>query len=314
MPKPGGVKKGWIRQYVVVCDFKLFLYDISPDRSALPAVHVSQILDMRDEEFEVSSVRESDVIHANKKDIPCIFRISTSLMNPPGVRNHTLMLAETESEKTKWVVALNELHRILRRNNLPCRTVYRAKELVDSSITLTKSACCGAIIDADRLVIGTDEGMFCVDLDRDEIARIGETKKIHEIEYIAEEQLIVVISGKQRHVRLIPVRALDGDDVEWIKVPETKGCITLTAGVMRIGPPAMYCLCVAVKRQNTSQVIIYEVTRTKARHKRLREVLLPAQAQSLDIFSDSRLCIGYQSGFTVYSLMGDQHPQCKWKE
>ena len=71
-----GVKKGWMRQYVVVCDFKLFLYDISPDRSALPSVFVSQVLDMRDEEFEVSSVRESDVIHANKKDIPCIFRVS----------------------------------------------------------------------------------------------------------------------------------------------------------------------------------------------------------------------------------------------
>ena len=65
-----------MRQYVVVCDFKLFLYDISPDRSALPSVFVSQVLDMRDEEFEVSSVRELDVIHANKKDIPCIFRVS----------------------------------------------------------------------------------------------------------------------------------------------------------------------------------------------------------------------------------------------
>jgi serine/threonine-protein kinase MRCK len=64
--------------------------------------------------------------------------------------------------------------------------------------------------------------------------------------------------------------------------------------------------------QNTSQVIIYEITRMKARHKRLREVLLPAQAQCLDIFSDSRLCIGYQSGFTIYSLMGDQHPQCEY--
>lgn len=75
MPKPGGVKKGWMRQYVVVCDFKLFLYDISPDRSALPSVFVSQVVDMRDPEFEVSSVRESDVIHASKKDIPCIFRV-----------------------------------------------------------------------------------------------------------------------------------------------------------------------------------------------------------------------------------------------
>jgi serine/threonine-protein kinase MRCK len=44
-------------------------------------------------------------------------------MEPPGLKNHTLMLADTESEKTKWVVALSELHRILKRNNLPNRTV-----------------------------------------------------------------------------------------------------------------------------------------------------------------------------------------------
>lgn len=78
VPKPGGVKKGWLRQFVVVCDFKLFLYDISAERNAQPSVSVSQVLDMRDEQFEVSSVRDSDVIHANKKDIPCIFRVSAS--------------------------------------------------------------------------------------------------------------------------------------------------------------------------------------------------------------------------------------------
>merc|ERR1719391_1173708 len=70
------------------------------------------------------------------------------------------------------------------------------------------------------------------------------------------------------------------------------------------GLSGSYCLCVAVKRT----VIIYEITRLKSRHKRLREVLLPAQAQSLDVFSDGRLCVGYQSGFTIYSLLGDQHP------
>ena len=69
---------------------------------------------MRDPEFEVSSVRESDVIHANKKDVNCIFRVTTSLMDPPGVRHQCLMLADTESEKTKWVVALNELHRYVK--------------------------------------------------------------------------------------------------------------------------------------------------------------------------------------------------------
>lgn len=83
VPKQGGVKRGWVRQFVVVCDFKLFLYDISADRNALPSVHVAQVLDMRDPQFSVSSVKDSDVIHANKKDIPCIFKVSEN--NPVSV-------------------------------------------------------------------------------------------------------------------------------------------------------------------------------------------------------------------------------------
>ncbi|XP_076277391.1 serine/threonine-protein kinase gek isoform X2 [Lasioglossum baleicum] len=306
VPKMGGVKKGWVRQFVVVCDFKLFLYDISPDRNALPSVSVSQVLDMRDEEFSVSSVRDSDVIHATKKDIPCIFRITTSLLEPPGLRNHTLMLADTESEKTKWVVALSELHRILKKNNLPNTTIFRAKELLDNTLALIKNVMSGAIIDPDRLVIGTEEGLFCLDLDRSEIARIGEGKKIYLLEYVTEEQLIVVLSGKQRHVRLVPVRALDGDEVEWIKVAETKGCITLTTGVVRRSP-LTYCLCVAIKKQNASQVIIYEITRMKTRHKRIRELMLPCHAQTLQVLSEGRFCVGYPSGFSIYSILGDHH-------
>ncbi|KAK7079886.1 hypothetical protein SK128_013347, partial [Halocaridina rubra] len=304
VPKPGGVKKGWSRQFVVVCDFKLFLYDISPDRNALPSVWVSTVLDMRDDQFEVSTVRESDVIHANKKDIPCIFRVTTSSM--VGVRHHTLMLADTENEKTKWVVALNELHRILKRNRLPNRQVFSAHEVVDGSVTLIKNAVCGTVIDPDRLLVGAEEGLFCIDLDNCEIARIGDSKKIVSIDYIGEEQLIMVIAGRQRQVKLIPVRALCGDDVEWIKVAETKGAIAFTTGKFRTPSSHnfSYCLCVAVKRQ----IIIYEINRAKGRHKLFRSILLPQPPQSLDILGDGRLAVGFQSAFTIYSILGDQQP------
>ena len=92
------------------------------------------------------------------------------MMDPPGLRNHLLMLADTESEKTKWVVALNELHRILKRNKLPNRAVMKPKEVMDNSITLTKTAGSGALIDTDRLIIGTEEGLLCVDLDPESIS------------------------------------------------------------------------------------------------------------------------------------------------
>ncbi len=42
----------------------------------LPSSIVRIVSRFRDDEFSVGSVFESDVIHANKKDIACIFRVS----------------------------------------------------------------------------------------------------------------------------------------------------------------------------------------------------------------------------------------------
>ncbi|XP_037032828.1 serine/threonine-protein kinase Genghis Khan [Bradysia coprophila] len=305
VPKMGAVKRGWVRQFVVVCDFKLFLYDITADRSALPSVHVSQVLDMRDPEFAVTGVRESDVIHAAKKDVPCIFRITTSLIDG-GPSSHTLMLADTESEKAKWVVALSELHRILKRNNLPNTAIFRVREVLDSSLTILRCALCALIIDPDRILMGTEDGLFCLDLDQSEMARIGESKKIIQLWHIAEEQILVILCGKQRHVRLLPIRALEATDVEWIKVAESKNCLTVCTGIIRRNPQIVYCIVMALKRPNNqSQVIVYEVNRNRTRHHKMCEFTVAYPVQSLQVLSDMRLAIGHQSGFTAYYLQGE---------
>ncbi|NXN87190.1 MRCKA kinase, partial [Bombycilla garrulus] len=301
VPKPAGVKKGWQRALAVICDFKLFLYDVAEGKASQPSVVVSQVIDMRDEEFSVSSVLASDVIHANRKDIPCIFRVTASQLSASSNKCSILILADGENEKSKWVGALNELHRILKKNKLKDRSVYVPKEAYDSTLPLIKTTQSAAIIDHERIALGNEEGLFVVHVTKDEIIRVGDNKKVHQIELIPSEQLIAVISGRNRHVRLFPMAALDGRETEFYKLAETKGCQSIVSGHVRHG--ALTCLCVAMKRQ----VLCYELNQSKTRHKKIKEIQVQGNVQWMSIFSD-RLCVGYQSGFLKYPLHGEGSP------
>ncbi|NWT52471.1 MRCKA kinase, partial [Erythrocercus mccallii] len=301
VPKPAGVKKGWQRALAVICDFKLFLYDVAEGKASQPSVVVSQVIDMRDEEFSVSSVLASDVIHANRKDIPCIFRVTASQLSASSNKCSILILADGENEKSKWVGMLNELHRILKKNKLKDRSVYVPKEAYDSTLPLIKTTQSAAIIDHERIALGNEEGLFVVHITKDEIIRVGDNKKVHQIELIPSEQLIAVISGRNRHVRLFPMAALDGQETEFYKLAETKGCQSIVSGHLRHG--ALTCLCVAMKRQ----VLCYELSQSKTRHKKIKEIQVQGNVQWMSIFSD-RLCVGYQSGFLKYPLHGESSP------
>ncbi|XP_029448897.1 serine/threonine-protein kinase MRCK alpha isoform X2 [Rhinatrema bivittatum] len=301
VPKPAGVKKGWQRTLAVVCDFKLFLYDIAEGKASQPSVVVSQVIDMRDEEFSVSSVLASDVIHANRKDVPCIFRVTASQLSASSNKCSILILADSENEKSKWVGVLNELHRILKKNKLKDRSVYIPKEAYDSTLPLIKTTQSAAILDHERIALGNEEGLFVVHVTKDEIIRVGDNKKVHQVELIPSEQLVAVISGRNRHVRLFPAAALDGRETEFFKLAETKGCQAITSGHVRHG--ALCCLCVAMKRQ----VLCYELNQSKTRHKKIKEMQAPGSVQWMAIFSE-RLCVGFQSGFMKYPLHAEGNP------
>uniref|UniRef100_A0A3P8Y337 Serine/threonine-protein kinase MRCK alpha n=1 Tax=Esox lucius TaxID=8010 RepID=A0A3P8Y337_ESOLU len=302
VPKPTGVKKGWQRALAVVCDFKLFLYELGEGKATTPSVVVSQVIDMRDEEFSVSSVLASDVIHASRKDIPCIFRVTASQLSASSSHKPSiLILADSDHERNKWVGLLNELHRILKKNKLKERFVYVPKEAYDSTLPLIKTTQSAAIIDHERVALGNEEGLYVIHVTKDEIIRVGDNKKVHHIDLVPQEQLLAVISGRNRHVRLFPLAALDGREMDSYKLAETKGCTALVSGPVRNS--SITCLCVAMKRQ----VICYEVNKSKVRHRRLRELQAPAPVQWMGLLSE-RLCVGYQAGFTRYSVHADCAP------
>uniref|UniRef100_A0A3Q2CDT9 non-specific serine/threonine protein kinase n=1 Tax=Cyprinodon variegatus TaxID=28743 RepID=A0A3Q2CDT9_CYPVA len=239
---------------------------------------------VRDEEFSVSSVLESDVIHASRKDIPCIFRVTASQLSPSSSHKASiLILADSDQERNKWVCLLNELHRILKKNKLKERFVYVPKEAYDCTLPLIKTTQSAAIID------GNLELTCC--------------SKVYQIDLIPQEQLLAVISGRNRHVRLFPTQALDGRETESNKLAETKNCQSVVSGPVRNG--ALTCLCVAMK----SKIICYEVRGTRHAGSELQA---PGPVQWMGLLSE-RLYVGYQSGFipashVLHSVHGDMSP------
>lgn len=300
IPKPGGIKKGWTRQFIVVCDFKLFLFDTTAETS-----HIThQVLDMRDEEFSVRAVLQSDVIHANKKDIPCIFRVTTREMNPPDSLHQVLMLADNEQERQRWVSALVELQKHMRRSKLCNKVAIQAQELYDNSMSLVKSTNSAVILDSNRLLMGTEDGLYIAELARDVLTRVGdksEKKAVYQMELILEEQLIIFISGKQRHVKLLHMSVLEGHESDPFKIAETKGCHLFCTGLVRQGSSS--CLCVAIKRT----IQVYELNKTKQRHRKMKDIQVPGNVQFLEMMNE-RLCVGYPSCFAIYSVQGDGAP------
>lgn len=327
--------------FVVVCDFKLFLYDLTATATDLcanalstnhggngmmtnsgfgtlnsnsnynsnfssagdtmnyfnnPFVSVNTLIDMRDEQFSVSGVSESEVIHANKKDIPCIFKVCTSMLaehvdncnstsqqssiyggddaaseNQYKEQKFTqLMMVDRESERNKWIEALHELHRIIRKNKLTFRNTLKSFKLINSLQlpilrNFTNVNCC-CLIDETRILLGTEDGLVCIDLDIQVYRKISKTNKVLLAEYSPTDQLIVVLSGKQRKIKLFPTKGLDHDNTEWVKLDETKG-----ANLFRVCTQPqnnITLVCVA----NKKTLAVYEIIRKKSRYCLYREI------------------------------------------
>lgn len=328
IPRPGGVRKGWMRIYVVVCDFKLFLYDINSEISGSgsssvslvgsssgredslstknnTSVSVNRIVDLRDENFSVTSVLENDVIHASRTDISCIFRLSSSMIGD-DYSSHTqrnifyqLMLVDKESEKIKWIEALHELHRIVKRNNLPPRNLLASYTIMTTSQlgqlrNMSTIHCCAIVEEGPKLLIGTDEALICCYLDLRAYHRLPKSNRVLLLDVLENEQLIVAMSGRQRHIKLIPMRALESDTVAWIKMPETKNATTF---VMHRNLPGSF-ISVAVKKS----LYVYEITRRQFRFAPWREIQSNAIIQTLDV-SGALIAVGTCSNFHVHNIL-----------
>lgn len=302
VPRPSGVRRGWQRVYAALSDSRLLLFDTPDPRGSLASGVLLQALDLRDPQFSATPVLASDVIHAQSKDLPRIFRVTASQLTVPPTTCTVLLLAENEGERERWLQVLGELQRLLLDARPRPRPVYTLKEAYDNGLPLLPHTLCAAIIDQQRLALGTEEGLFVIHLHSNDIFQVGDCRRVQRLTVSSAAGLLVVLCGRGPSVRLFALADLENAEVAGAKIPESRGCQALAAG--RILQARTPVLCVAVKRQ----VLCYQLGPGPGpRQRRIRELQAPAPVQSLGLLGD-RLCVGAAGTFTLYPLLNEAVP------
>ncbi|XP_008837121.1 serine/threonine-protein kinase MRCK gamma [Nannospalax galili] len=302
VPRPSGVRRGWQRVYAALSDSRLLLFDAPDPRGSLASGVFLQALDLRDPQFSATPVLASDVIHAQSKDLPRIFRVTASQLTVPPTTCTVLLLAESEGERERWLQVLGELQRLLLDARPRPRPVYTLKEAYDNGLPLLPHTLCAAIIDQERLALGTEEGLFVIHLHNNDIFQVGECRRVQKLAVSPAAGLLVVLCGRGPSVRLFALAELENSEAAGAKIPESRGCQALAAG--RILQARTPVLCVAVKRQ----VLCYQLGPGPGPwQRRIRELQAPAPVQSLGLLGD-RLCVGAAGTFALYPLLNEAAP------
>ncbi|XP_007942989.1 serine/threonine-protein kinase MRCK gamma, partial [Orycteropus afer afer] len=302
VPRPSGVRRGWQRVFAALSDSRLLLFDAPDPRLSPASGALLQALDLRDPQFSATPVLPSDVIHAQSRDLPRIFRVTASQLAVPPTTCTVLLLAESEGERERWLQVLGELQRLLQDMRPRPRPVYTLKEAYDNGLPLLPHTLCAAIVDQERLALGTEEGLFVIHLHSNDIFQVGECRRVQQLAVSPTAGLLVVLCGRGPSVRLFPLAELESAEATGAKIPESRGCQALAAGnILQARTPV---LCVAVKRQ----VLCYQLGPGPGpwQH-RIRELQALAPVQSLGLLGD-RLCVGTAGAFTLYPLLNEAAP------
>ncbi|XP_072351121.1 serine/threonine-protein kinase MRCK alpha-like, partial [Scyliorhinus torazame] len=222
----------------------------------------------------------------------------------PSTKTSLLVLAESESEKKKWVTVINELVDIRKQSGFEERPAVCLKEAYDSALPLIRNTLTAAILDKERLALGTDEGLFLIDVTKNEITLLGDSKRVHQLELVPSVKLLAVLSGRSRNLRLYTWEDLQNPEAAGAKVPEARGAQVIAAGGGGQGQTGGW-LCAAAKRH----VTCYRLGAGKVQYKRTRDFQAPGAVQWMGVFEE-RLCLGYLAGFSLYPLTGEGPPVC----
>lgn len=308
MPKVGGIKKGWQEVYLRLADGILAVHSLYSqlrrDRM-LPAALQSLdpgnplaepkpqvVIDLRTAHVRVGPADESEVIHAAKRDVPCIFRLQAEIS---GHTTTLTLMAEDSRSRTRWIERFRGASAAAAHSGLPPGdTGFTVGTHISSlQVPEVKDATCAALVDEATLLMGAPAGLFLVRCRNGDAVPLGDTKKmvnVTQVSALPAFNFAAVVYGKTPQVRIFDLKAAVRRGDEGVKVPESKGCSALAVGVIKDNA----ALAVLVRRT----VFLCPVDAT-GRVQPSRSLELDQPASSLNFAADA-LVVGMANSFTLF--------------
>lgn len=140
-------------------------------------------------------------------------------------------MCESQRERDKWISDLGRVNRQLKKERDELPIPFHFHEIYDPQLVIVKQLICAKVVDRQRVLFGTDDGLFSGDMAKDEFVRITD-KRVSDIRLCTDVDIIAIISGNRRTVRLFPMAAaISGNyDQEPPKIDETRNCSHLATG------------------------------------------------------------------------------------
>lgn len=98
------------------------------------------------------------------------------------------------------------------------------------------------------------------------------------------------------------MRALDNENIDWIKINESKNATTFTVAYHN----QTAFVCVAIRKT----LHIFEITHKKARFQHVTDMQMPVNIQTLNTCLSSYVAVGTNSNYLVYHVAKMEQPLC----
>ncbi|CAF1261292.1 unnamed protein product [Adineta steineri] len=241
IPKSFGSKIEWKKCQLLIIDSKILFYDLIIDpNTTWPQPYV--IFDVANEKFNTCSLALPEQKFFPDNDMANIFKISGRKMSIPERLKYLYILANNSSEKEHYIHMLSNHSKEQKTLQEKNPTKYGSFLTIEICNTNLKKITAAIILDQNRFLLSSEDGLHLFNTIDESFTKLYD-KKVYQLSLISNNQLLIILSGKERMIRIKSVEHLlnHSESPFDSKIPETKNATLFTI------EPISLTLCVAIK-------------------------------------------------------------------